>query len=1140
MSAILEYLTTTPFSAADLKAVPAGGEGFALQALLAKGQQKHPLVVVLKDNDHLLKMREELLFYGIASAHLHLFPEWETIPYDRVSPSKKCMTERLVFLSHVAEHKITQNSVILTTIRNMVQYVVFPEAGKKSYISLQAGHQIAYDDMIRFLVEEGYARVDIVREMGEFAVRGDIIDFYLPTADHPCRVTFFGDEVESLRTFDPLDQCKIADIDHIAIYPASEILLTEENCRRFRTKYLQTFGVGSGNDLLVKTIENQHIYPGFEQWLPLFSETPSLFWERIKSPLFFVHQEAQAVLDVFFENVADHYTSRQEELAHVLKSKHDAGQDIYRPCPPEMLYAIKRPILQQCIEGGAGCLFGQGEGGNENASLHALPYLKVAKSNSLHKEKFIAFLEEVPKVLFTAPHARGCRQLKAYLEDAFNLEVQSLEKWAPYQKKKTGHYVVESPLQEGFSTPTGAVIPAAALGMKLSGRFSKNRAAKKKEFALDLNAFEKTDYLVHEAHGVGQFIDLVTLTIENTPHDFMLLHYANEDKLYVPVENMELLSRYGGSESGAILDRLGAAGWQKRHASAKKKIRDIAKDLFEVAAKRALIESPVLTYDAGAYDEFVKQFPFQETEDQLNAIHDVKQDLLDKRPMDRLLCGDVGFGKTEVALRAAFMAAMSGLQVAMIVPTTLLCRQHFHTFSARLAPFNIKVCQLSRLVTRNAEKEVVEGLKSGEVNVVIATHSLLKKKVEFAHLGLAIIDEEQHFGVVQKERLKSMATGVNILSMSATPIPRTLQLSLTGVRDLSLIATPPMDRLAVKPFIMGFDQMIIKEAILREYHRGGQVYFVCPRISDLEEMKRRLQKIVPHISVEVAYGQMPPKELDTLIENFYEKKFTILLTTNIVESGLDVPNANTLIVHRAHLFGLAQLYQLKGRVGRGKTRGYAYFMVPPQTLQNAKVMRRLDIIKSLDKLGGGFSLASHDMDLRGSGNLVGEAQSGHVKEVGVELYQNMLSEAIADLKAGEQGGDVKDHAHFSPEISLGAAILIPESYIHDLSLRLSLYRRLAHMTDEDALQAIEEEMKDRFGSIPDEVHNLLKTVKLKILCKHLNIAKIDVGPKGVAFTFFQNHPPAPAKLLNFVHVNPGLLKITQNQRLVYLRNWDIL
>jgi transcription-repair coupling factor (superfamily II helicase) len=642
------------------------------------------------------------------------------------------------------------------------------------------------------------------------------------------------------------------------------------------------------------------------------------------------------------------------------------------------------------------------------------------------------------------------------------------------------------------------------------------------------------DLVVHADHGIGRFVGLTTIEAAGELHDCLELHYQGGDKLYLPVENIELLSRYGSDESGVALDKLGGVAWQSRKAKLKQRIRDMAEKLIKVAAMRELRQAPILNPPDGTYDEFSARFQYEETEDQVTSINAVLEDLASGRPMDRLICGDVGFGKTEVALRASLIAVLAGKQVAVVVPTTLLARQHFHTFTERFRGFPVKIAQASRLVSAKELAEVKKGLRDGSIDIVIGTHALLGKNIAFADLGLLIVDEEQHFGVKHKERLKQLREDVHVLTLTATPIPRTLQLALSGVREMSLIATPPVDRLAVRTYVAPFDPMTLREALLRERFRGGQTFFVVPRISDLDDAAAFLQEHVPELKVARAHGQMPSSELDQVMNAFYDRRYDVLLSTTIVESGLDIPSANTLIVYRADMFGLAQLYQLRGRVGRSKIRAYAYFTIPADMRITPAAEKRLKVLQSLDTLGAGFVLASHDLDIRGAGNLLGEEQSGHIREVGFELYQSMLEEAVAALKGGE-GAMIEDQ--WSPRINLGTSVLIPEDYVLDLQVRLGLYRRLSGVETADAIGAFAAELIDRFGPLPEEVRHLLDVVEIKGLCRQAGIEQIDAGPKGAVIAFRNNSFANPEGLIDFIREAGKQVKLQPNHRLIYYANW---
>jgi transcription-repair coupling factor (superfamily II helicase) len=644
--------------------------------------------------------------------------------------------------------------------------------------------------------------------------------------------------------------------------------------------------------------------------------------------------------------------------------------------------------------------------------------------------------------------------------------------------------------------------------------------------------------VVHIDHGIARYEGLKTLDIQGAPHDTLELQYGGEAKLYLPVENIDLLTRYGAESDGVVLDRLGGAAWQSRKARAKERLREMADGLIRIAAERATKVSDPAEPPAGLFDEFCARFPYEETDDQLSAIGDVLEDLAAGRPMDRLICGDVGFGKTEVALRAAFVVAMSGRQVAVVAPTTLLARQHFKTFSERFEGWPVRVRRLSRLVPAKEQVETRDGLSRGEVEIVIGTHAVLSKQVSFRDLGLVIVDEEQHFGVKHKEKLKELRADVHMLTLTATPIPRTLQMSLSGIREMSIIATPPVDRLAVRTYVTPWDPVVLREALLREKYRGGQIYFVTPRVRDLPDLEQFLREQVPEVKFVVGHGQMAPTQLEEVMTAFYDGQYDVLLSTTIVESGLDIPTANTIILNRADMFGLAQMYQLRGRVGRSKARAYAYLTTPADRSITLSAEKRLKVLQSLDSLGAGFQLASHDLDIRGGGNLLGEEQSGHIREIGVELYQQMLEDAVNELKARAGAGEAGPDRGWSPQINTGAAVLIPDDYVPDLNVRLSLYRRISEAEKSQDREALAAELIDRFGPLPAEADQLLKVVAIKGLCREANVAKIDVGPKGAVVSFRNDDFPNPGGLVGFIGKNAIAWRLRPDNKVVVKGEWD--
>ena len=658
-------------------------------------------------------------------------------------------------------------------------------------------------------------------------------------------------------------------------------------------------------------------------------------------------------------------------------------------------------------------------------------------------------------------------------------------------------------------------------------KFYRPRIIRKAEnFIREISSVMPGDAVVHVDHGIGRFENLSTLEINNAKHECLLIKYANDDKLYLPVENIEVLSRYGSDISDEMLDKLGGISWTTRKENLKKKIKFLAEELISVAAKRQLSKAEMFNVPEDFYEEFCSRFSFEETNDQLNAINDVLNDLEKGLPMDRLICGDVGFGKTEIALRASFLAAMSGKQVSILAPTTLLARQHYETFKERFKGFPINVFELSRLTPK--KDSVIKSINSGSCDIVIGTHSLLGEKINFSDLGLLIIDEEQHFGVKHKEKIKKLRDNVHVLTLTATPIPRTLQLAMTGVRDLSIIASPPIDRRAIETYVFPNDPLVVKEALLRERHRGGQSFYVVPRISDIEDIEEYFKEFIPEINYITVHGQMPSKQIEDRINDFYMGSYDVLISTTIIESGLDIPNANTLIIHRSDMFGLSQLYQIRGRVGRSKVKAYAYLTYKEHKKLGKNALKRLEVLQSLDSLGAGFNLASYDLEIRGSGNLLGEEQSGQIKEVGIELYQNMLEETIDELKNTTQKSK---NNQWSPKISLPLSILIPEDYISDLTIRMEIYKRLSSIILEEEIDEIAAELIDRFGSLPQEVETLIDTIGLKNLCKKTNIEKIDCGNNGFLISFKNNTFSNPAELIKYINNKKNYISIRPDQRL---------
>jgi transcription-repair coupling factor (superfamily II helicase) len=878
-----------------------------------------------------------------------------------------------------------------------------------------------------------------------------------------------------------------------------------------------------------------------EHWLPLFHDRLETLFDYVPdAPLSFDHLADAAVAERL-ALIEDHYKARVQGLETLT-----FGAPPYKPVPPPAVFQTPQEWnealaartgrymtpFEQVTDPLHGTVrsFG-GRAGRNFAAERATEGVNVFDVAAAHVR---TLQRQGRRVIIAAFTAGGRERLATLLGEHALRDARKIETFPEAEALSADvPALAVLALEQGFEAPGLAVIGEQdILGDRLVRPRRRSRRAA--DVITEATSLSVGDLVVHADHGIGRFEGLTTITALGAPHDCLEIEYAGGDKLYLPVENIELLSRYGSAEAGAQLDRLGGVAWQTRKARLKQRLREMASELIKVAALRQLRQAPTMAPPPGEYDEFTARFPYEETEDQAASIQTVLDDLSSGKPMDRLVCGDVGFGKTEVALRAAFIAVMAGFQTAVVVPTTLLARQHFATFKERFKGLPVRIAQASRLVGAKELAAVKAGLKEGTLDIVIGTHALLGKSIAFQRLGLLIVDEEQHFGVAHKERLKQLREDVHVLTLTATPIPRTLQLALSGVRELSLITTPPVDRLAVRTYISPFDPMIVREALRRERYRGGQSFYVVPRISDLEDVAEFLAEHTPELKVASAHGQLASSTLEDVMTAFYDGQYDVLLSTAIVESGLDIPNANTLIVHRADMFGLAQLYQLRGRVGRSKARAYAYFTTPNGEKLTPGAERRLKVLQSLDTLGAGFSLASHDLDIRGAGNLLGEEQSGHIREVGFELYQSMLEEAVAALKGGDLG---ETQEQWSPQISLGTAVLIPESYVGDLQLRLGLYRRLSMLEKRADIDGFAAELVDRFGELPAEVRHLLDLVEIKGLARQAGIAQVDAGPKGAIIGFRKNEFANPEGLIAFMQKLKGGVRLQPDQRLVFRADW---
>ena len=1064
-------------------------------------------------------------------------PAWDCLPYDRASPALSISARRLAAL-----HRLQANSdrpqLLVTTINAALQRIATPFRIRENVRLLKPGMEIGRESLIALLQRQGYSRTDTVADAGEYAVRGSIFDIYPSGLDAGLRLDFFGDELETLRLFDPNTQRSSGVAQQHLLLPASEAMLDDESVKRFRTRYRELFGANATSDPLYQAVSDGRRLAGMEHWLPLFEDRMVTLFDHLgPDDTIVIDSGALSAADERLNDIADYFTARRDSAAKAPGS--------YRPLAPDALYLTKDELTAQ-LQGHPvhrADIFAQPEsatvidfgftGGRDFAP-------ERARGDNVYEAaaKYLTGQAKRGKKALIAAYSEGSRaRIASILGEAARPAPVLADSWqeALGLAAKGAPVALVLPLETGFANDDlDLVTEQDILGDRLVRRKKRRKGAD--AFLAELSALTPGDLVVHMDHGIGRYIGLQSIPVGKSPHDCVALEYAGGDKLYVPVENIDVLSRYGSESETVGLDRLGGEAWQKRKSRLKERIREIAHELLKTAALRALRQAPVIVPDPASYGQFVDRFPWQETEDQEAAIDDVLADLAEGKPMDRLVCGDVGFGKTEVALRAAFAAAMAGQQVAVIAPTTLLARQHYTGFTERFAGFPLNVGRLSRLVGEKEAKATKAGLAEGTVDVVIGTHALLAKSLQFKKLGLVIVDEEQRFGVNHKEALKQLRNNVHVLTLTATPIPRTLQMAMSGLRELSTIQTAPVDRLAVRTYVMEWDDMVMREALLREHHRGGQSFIVVPRIADMAEVEDWLHKTVPEVRYISAHGQMAAGEVEERMSAFYEKKYDVLLSTTIVESGLDIPSANTIIIHRADRFGLAQLYQLRGRVGRSKLRAYAYLTTPLDVQLSEVAEKRLKVLGDLDSLGAGFQLASHDLDIRGAGNLLGDEQSGHIREVGFELYQSMLEDAILAAKAGDLGLAKERHA-LSPQITVDAPIMIPDDYVPDLAVRMALYRRLNDAEDQQEIESLSAEMIDRFGPLPAPTANLVKLIQIKRQAIEANIAKIDVGAKGSLVSFHNDEFPDPAGLMAYAQRLEGTVKLRPDSKIVITRTW---
>ncbi|MGR3703037.1 MAG: transcription-repair coupling factor [Paracoccaceae bacterium] len=1119
----------------DLLRLTVGGapEGFDARLILNEIERRSaPVLHVARDDKRLAAMQAALRFFA-PDMPVITFPAWDCLPYDRVSPNADISATRMATLAGLA-HGMPDRFVLLTTISAAMQRLPARGVLREAAFSARVGGRLDEAALRNFLVRMGFSQAPTVMEPGDYAIRGGIIDIYPPGDAGPVRLDLFGDVLDGARRFDPATQRTTEKLDLVELAPVSEVILDEAAITRFRQNYRIEFGAAGTDDPLYEAVSAGRKHAGIEHWLPFFHDRLETIFDYLPQATVTQDDQVTATRLARWDSIADQYETRR--LAMTQKGRMDT---VYKPVQPGLLYLDDaaweaataqtrvmqfNPLAQAT---GPGVIDAGGRIGRTFAPERQQENLSLFAALAAHVK---VRMEKGPVLI--ASFSEGARERLDGLISDEGL-VGAVHVADARAITKHGLHLAVWPLDQGFEADGLTVISEQdVLGDRLIRAPKKRRKAE--NFLTEAQSLSPGDLVVHVDHGVGRYLGLEVVTALGAAHECLTLEYAEGSKLYLPVENIELLSKFGHEEG--LLDKLGGGAWQAKKARLKERIREMAERLIRVAAERALRSAPVLEPQHHAWEAFSARFPYMETDDQLRAIEDVLSDLGSGNPMDRLICGDVGFGKTEVAMRAAFVAAMSGVQVAVIAPTTLLARQHFKSFAERFRGFPLEVRALSRFVSAKEAQATRYGIARGTVDIVVGTHALLAKGISFKNLGLLIIDEEQHFGVGHKERLKQLRTDIHVLTLTATPIPRTLQLSLSGVRDLSIIGTPPVDRLSIRTYVSEFDGVTVREALLREHYRGGQSFFVVPRISDLPEIEEFLKTQVPEVSYVVAHGQMAAGELDDRMNAFYDGKYDVLLATTIVESGLDIPTANTMVIHRADMFGLSQLYQIRGRVGRSKTRAYAYLTTKPRGKLTPAAEKRLRVLGSLDTLGAGFTLASQDLDIRGAGNLLGEEQSGQMRDVGYELYQQMLEDAIAKIKSGEMEGLSDQDGQWAPSINLGVPVLIPEDYVPDLDVRLGLYRRLSNLHSKVELEGFAAELIDRFGPLPREVNTLLLIVRIKEMCKRAGISRLDGGPKGATIQFHNDKFASPQGLVEFITDQKGLAKVRDN-KIVVQRDW---
>jgi transcription-repair coupling factor (superfamily II helicase) len=1090
------------------------------------------LFILAEDARHADQLEAEIRFFAGDDFDVLHFVEWETLPWDGFSPHQDIISQRLSVLSKMPK---LSRGVVIASAQALLQRLPPVDYVAARSMSLETGQSLQRDGFVDSLVSSGYYRVPQVSEHGEFAVRGSLIDVFAMGSSEPIRIDFFDDDIESLRRFSAETQLSGEVIESISLLPAREIPLDADDIKKFREHYRERFEGQPGRSRVYRDISDGIAHGGIEYYLPLFfDESASLFNYLSEDCVVVVPDAIESILETAWQEIGERF-----ELCSL---------DPERPVlsPTETFHEVDS--IRVHLKGSARIRYSaQSLADNKrnlNLPTRLPPALKIEARFEDPASALTQFVEGFDgRVLFTSESA-GRREQLFDLLSGRGLTLSRVDRWADFIAQGERIGVAIAPLENGVLLPDDgiAIIGEQQLfGERARMKKKRRQSARDPEAIIrQLDDLQPGSPVVHAEYGVGRYLGLTTLEAGGIAGEFLQLEYADKDKLYVPVQSLELISRYtGASPENAPLHRLGSDQWAKAKKRAAQRARDVAAELLDVYARRAARPGHRFTWPEADYRAFESGFPFEPTEDQASTIDDVLADLSSDQSMDRVVCGDVGFGKTEVALRATFAAVHGGKQVAILVPTTLLAQQHGENFRDRFADWPVRVEVLSRFQTTKQAREIVAGMKSGNVDVVIGTHRLLGHTKDFKDVGLVIVDEEHRFGVRHKETIKSLRSNIDILTLTATPIPRTLNMTLGGLREMSLITTPPADRLAVKTFVSEWSDVIVREACLREIKRGGQVYFIHNRVEDIARIQEQLKKLVPEASIRIGHGQMPERELEQVMFDFYHRRFNLLLCTTIVESGIDVSTANTIIINRADRFGLAQLHQLRGRVGRSHHRAYAYLIAPPKATMTADAIKRLEAIDSLEDLGSGFTLATHDLEIRGAGELLGDVQSGQIQEIGFSLYMDMLSRAVDSLRAGKEP-DLDAPLDAGVDINLHVPALLPDDYVPDVHLRLILYKRISARKSAEELRELQVELIDRFGLLPNPAKNLIRIAGIKQSALALGIEKIDASDGGGYLNFGATSRIDPVALVQLVQNDSHTYRLQGSHRLRFQQDLSIL